>query len=73
MTCLIMRLSPPSITDAPLLLAVLYLFDMHHQPGGVHVIVEHHRLTLVLQISGDSCEEPAHLIPDVKYKGSSIP
>ena len=64
-TCLIMRLRPPCITNASLLPIVLYLLDMHHQPGEVHVIVEHRRPT-ILQISVDSCEEPSHLIPVVR-------
>ena len=46
-----MSLRPSSITSASLLLAFHYLQDMHHQPGEVHVIIEHIRPTLLLQIS----------------------
>ena len=71
-TCLILRLRPPRIANAPFLAAVLYLLEMHHQPGEVHVIMEHRIPTLLLQISDDSCEEPAYLIIAFRYKGSSI-
>ena len=62
-----------SITNAPLLAVVLYLLDMHHQPGEVHVIMEYRMWTLIFQISIDSCEEPTHIVPTVRYKESSIP
>ena len=70
---LILSLRPPSITDTPVVSAVLYLMDMYHIHGEVHVIVEHRRPTLLLQISVDSYEEPTQLILVVIYKGSSIP
>ena len=72
-TCLILRLRPPSIMNAPVLTIVLYLLDINHQPGEVHVIVERRKLTLLLQISVDSFEELSHLISLDRYKGSSIP
>ena len=64
-TFLILRLRPPSILNAPLIVVVLYLLDMHHQPGEGHVIMDYHRLTLLLRISIDSYKQPAHLIPVV--------
>ena len=68
-----MRLMPPSITNVSLLPVVLYLLGMHHHPRELYVIVEHRIPTLLLQISIDFFDEPAHLIPVVRYKGSSIP
>ena len=38
-----------NLTDSPLHPAVIDLLDMHHQPGQVHAIMEHHSPTLLLQ------------------------
>ena len=40
-TGLTLSLSHPSTMNAPLFASLLYLLDMHHQPGEVHIIMEH--------------------------------
>ena len=72
-TCLILRPRTPNITKYSLLMVVFYLLDMYHQSGKVHIIMEHRRSTLFLQVSIDSFKESAHLIPDVLNQGCKLP